>query len=239
LQLRPEREAQLVHLVASKQVDGVILLNGEMIGSDGLSIEDLNVPIVAVGVPAKSPIPAVLVQDRKAAADIARHLLKLGHRHFGYVTGPEGYVDNERWQGFMTTLAEAGISVESVPRYPGDFAGPSGIRAAELFLAEKDKPTAVFAVSDMMAIGFMRTLRAAGIDVPSDVSVVGFDGIEFAEYCEPRLTTMQQPSEAMGSEAARLLMRLIGGETIPQAERWKRLEVELLHGSSTAPPPKP
>ena len=81
----------------------------------------------------------------------------------------------------------------------------------------KRRPTAVFAISDMMAIGFMRAMYAAGLRVPDDVSVAGFDGIEFADYCEPPLTTVRQPREAMGRTAAELLVRLIRGEAIPAA----------------------
>jgi LacI family repressor for deo operon, udp, cdd, tsx, nupC, and nupG len=81
----------------------------------------------------------------------------------------------------------------------------------------------------------MRTLRAAGVVVPRDVSVVGFDGIEFADYCEPPLTTVRQPREAMGRAAAELLLRLIAGEEIPPAERIFRLDATLRPAASTAP----
>lgn len=236
LQGRPERETQLVHFVAAKQVDGVILLNGRMIGSETLRIDQLDVPIVAVGVPGERDIPAVLIDDREGASAVARHLLELGHRTFGYVTGPEGYVDTERWTGFATTLAGAGISSSEIIRYPGDFAAPSGAKAGTLFVESDKRPTAIFAISDMMAIGFMKTLRAAGIAVPGDVSIVGFDGIEFAGYCAPELTTIRQPSELMGFEAARLLIRLVDRDTIPPDERCKILNTELVTGASTAAP---
>ncbi len=236
LQARPERETQLVHLVAAKQVDGVILLNGQMIGSDTLRIDQLDVPIVAVGVPGENDIPAVLIGDREGASAVARHLLELGHRTFGYVSGPDGYVDTQRWTGFAMTLAEAGIASSEISRYPGNFTGSSGVKAGKLFVESGKRPTAVFAISDMMAIGFMKALRAADISVPGDVSIVGFDGIEFTGYCEPELTTVRQPSEQMGFEAARLLIRLVDRETIPADERRKTLNTEFVIGASTAPP---
>jgi LacI family repressor for deo operon, udp, cdd, tsx, nupC, and nupG len=238
LQQRPERETQLVHLVAAKQVDGVILLDGQMIGSDTLRIDQLDVPIVAVGVPGESDVPAVLIGDREGAAAVARHLLELGHRRFGYVAGPAGYVDTQRWAGFAGTLAEAGIAASEIARYPGNFTGPSGMQAGKLFVQSRNRPTAVFAISDMMAIGFMKTLLEAGVSVPGDVSIAGFDGIEFTGFCEPELTTIRQPSEQMGYEAARLLMRLVDGEAIPAAERCKILGTELIVRASTAAPAK-
>ena len=96
----------------------------------------------------------------------------------------------------------------------------------------------MFAVSDMMAIGFMRAVHAAGLTVPGDVSVAGFDGIEFADYCQPPLTTVRQPREAMGRAAAELLFRLLAGEAIPPAERTLRLEVTFRPAASTAAPPQ-
>ena len=184
-------------------------------------------------------VPAVLIDDRAAASAVARHLLDLGHRRFGYVSGPTGYVNTERWTGFMTTLSEAGIPASDIFCYPGNFTGPSGITAGQIFLQAPRRPTAVFAASDLMAFGFMKALRAGGIEIPEEVSVAGFDGIEFATYCAPELTTVRQPSGQMGYEAARLLMRLVDGETIPECELQKTLHTEFILGSSTLPPAAP
>ena len=126
--------------------------------------------------------------------------------------------------------------MRAIVRYEGDFHVASGVAAGRSFLATKRRPTAVFAISDMMAIGFMRAMYEAGLRVPDDVSVAGFDGIEFADYCEPPLTTVRQPREAMGRTAAELLVRLIRGEAIPAAARAQRLEVSLRPAGSTAPP---
>lgn len=233
------REHRLVDLVFSGQADGVLLLSGKMLHGAHRSLIDSGVPMVAIGMPQQAAtVPAVLVQDREGAAAVARHLLELGHRRFGYVGGPEGnYIEQERWAGFMGTLAAAGISASSVVRYPGDFHGASGVEAGRRFVASRrGRPTAVFAISDMMAIGFMRAVRAAGLSIPESVSVAGFDGIEFADYAEPPLTTVRQPRELMGREAAELLMRMIRGEPIPPETLIRRLEVGLRPAASTAPP---
>ena len=146
------------------------------------------------------------------------------------------HIELERWTGFTQALAAAGVSAKAIVRYDGDFHVASGVEAGRSFLAMKRRPTAVFAISDMMAIGFMRAMYAAGLRVPDDVSVAGFDGIEFADYCEPPLTTVRQPREAMGRTAAELLVRLIRGEAIPAAACAQRLEVSLRPAGSTAPP---
>jgi LacI family repressor for deo operon, udp, cdd, tsx, nupC, and nupG len=182
----------------------------------------------------------VLVREREAAAEVATHLLALGHRRFGYLAGPAGnYNERERWQGFATALAAAGIAPATVLRLVGDFHAASGLAAGRRFLAlpADRRPSALFAASDMMAIGFIRALREAGLAVPAAVSVVGFDGILLADYCSPPLTTVRQPREAMGRAAAGLLLRLLGGEPIPPEERARRLPAVLRPAGSTAPPP--
>lgn len=233
------KEQALVDLVRSGQADGVLLLNGHILRGKMGSLADSGVPMVAVSVPpASADLPAVLVEERAGATAVARHLLELGHRSFGYVTGPESsYIEAERWTGFHDTLAAAGIVSRSIIRFPGDFHVRSGHAAGEAFLRRRRRPTAVFAASDMMAIGFMRAVYAAGLSVPGDVSVAGFDGIEFADYCQPPLTTVRQPREAMGRAAAELLIRLLAGQTILPEERTIRLPVTLRPAASTAAPP--
>jgi LacI family transcriptional regulator, repressor for deo operon, udp, cdd, tsx, nupC, and nupG len=235
-----EKEARLVDLVFSGQVDGVLLLSGRMPESPARSLADAAVPIVAVSVPAAAAdLPAVLVQEQQGGVTAARHLLELGHRRFGYVSGPAGhFIDRERWAGFRRQLSDAGVPEGAIARFEGDFHVPSGLEAGQRFLGLPERPTAVFAASDMMAIGFIRAMHAAGLAVPHDVSVVGFDGIEFADYCEPPLTTVRQPREAMGRKAAELLVRLLAGEEIPQEERRLQLEVALRPAGSTGPPPR-
>jgi LacI family repressor for deo operon, udp, cdd, tsx, nupC, and nupG len=232
------KEQRLVDLVLSGQADGVLLLNGRILQGATHSLADAGVPIVAVSVPpADADVPAVLVQEREGAAAVATHLLALGHRRFGYVSGPPGHhIERERWSGFSETLEAAGTAPDTIARFQGDFHVLSGVAAGRSYLALQARPTAVFAISDMMAIGFMRAVHAAGLAVPGDVSVAGFDGIDFADYCEPPLTTVRQPREAMGREAAALLVRLIRGETIPPEVGILRLEVSLRPAASTAAP---
>ena len=235
----PEKESRLVDLVLAGQADGVILLNGRAPRGRLGSLAGSRVPVVAISVPSVHDLPVVLVREREASTAVANHLLALGHRRFGYIAGPENaYVDSERWAGVRDALVASGIAEASIRRYPGNFRLAAGVVAGRRFLAEAERPTAVFAVSDEMAIGFIRAVRDGGLDVPRDVSVAGYDGIEFAEYCEPRLTTVRQPRDQMGKAAAEILVRTMRGEALPPECRRFWLDGELRIGGSTAAPGK-
>ena len=236
----PEKERRLVDLAFSGGVDGVILLNGQIPETPERSLADSDVPTVAISVPSEDVgMPSVLVCERQAGAEVARHLLAQGHKSFGYVAGPKGnYCEVERWHGFCSSLEAAGISRSEIVRLEGDFGVKSGEQAAFTLCRRPlaERPTAVFAASDMMAIGLIRGLREEGLEVPSDISVVGYDGIIFADYCEPRLTTMKQPKLEMSEAAVELLMQAIKGKPLADADRMRRLKTTLRIGESTAPP---
>src|SRR5439155_24908628 len=113
-----------------------------------------------------------------AARAAVAHLAALGHRRIAYLAGPpENILEHERRTGFCEGLGDAGISQHQARFYPGDFTFRTGVAAARRYLAQRQRPTALFAANDEMAIGFMKTLRSDGVDVPGDMSVVGFDGI--------------------------------------------------------------
>lgn len=239
---REEQEPRLVRLAAAGQVDGMILLNGDILQAGGLRIDEMGVPLVALCIPASDNIPAVLVNDREGSAEVARHLLDLGHTRFGYLGGPAHNHNNiQRFAGFTAPLLAAGIPPEAITRYDGDFHIASGAAAGRAFVAQKTPPTAVYCASDMMALGFMNQVQAAGISVPGDVSVAGFDGIDIADYWVPALTTVAQPCEAMGRAAAMRLLGLLSARepenTDPQPLPLREeLAVTLRLAASTGPP---
>lgn len=242
---RAEQEPRIVNLVAAGQVDGMILLNGDILSDGSRRVDEMGIPIVGLCVPIEGNIPAVLVADRDGGAAVAEHFLALGHRRFGYVSGPDGnFNETERFGGYVDRLAAAGIPPAAVARYPGTFHVSSGAAAGERFLAEgRERPTAVFCASDMMAIGFMLKLQSHGVRVPADVSVVGFDGIELGAHWAPPLVTVEQPSEAMARAAAEAAVALLGkggGTPEPGADtaRLDPLPVRLRPGGSTAAPPR-
>ncbi|MBL8698284.1 MAG: LacI family DNA-binding transcriptional regulator [Alphaproteobacteria bacterium] len=232
------KEGRYVDLVFAGQVDGVLLLNGGIPASAGRGMAESGVPIVAAceAIP-KAPFPQVEIQNREASIAVAALLAQLGHRRFAYIAGPRGNVlEKERNAGFRKGLAAAGFDAASLVQFDGDFTFRAGADAARRFMAMQPRPTAVYAANDEMAIGFLKAVRAAGIQVPRDVSVVGFDGIDYADYAEPTLTTVRQPRNALGATAAGLLIDLMTGKTRAKPGL-TRLEISLLVRGSTGPAP--
>ena len=233
------REAQMVDIVRAGQVDGVLLLNGRVPRGGGQRLTEAGVPIVAVceAVPG-ARFPQVDVGNRVAARAAVAHLVALRHRRLAYIGGPPGNVlEQERQAGFREGVAEAADQGVEACYLPGDFTFAAGAAAATGLLAMRARPTGVFAANDEMAIGLLKTLRRAGLDVPGTLSVVGFDGIAFADYVEPTLTTFSQPRRALGAQGAGLLLRAMQGEMIPAEQSRIRLPATLLVRDSTGPAP--
>jgi LacI family repressor for deo operon, udp, cdd, tsx, nupC, and nupG len=236
-----EREARYVDLCTSGQVDGVLLLTGRVpVGHGGRSMVDTGVPMVALcaAIPELAG-PSVVVDDRLASGRVARHLVGLGHRRFGYARGPEGnFNEIHRFAGFTAELEACGIAADTVRTWPGLFDMKSGVAVGKAFLelAAEARPTAVFLACDALAIGFMKTVMTAGVRVPEDVSVVGFDGIDYAEFYQPALTTIRQPRHEIGRRGTSLLLARLrdGGAALP--EGMVEVAAEFVPGASTAPP---
>ncbi len=231
-----DKEARYVDLAAAGQVDGVLLLCGHVPKGANRSLDDANVPIVAVcEVIPGAAIPQVEVDNRAASRDAVRHLVDLGHRRIGYLSGPPGNVlDKARRAGFLDVLG----SSRPAAIWEGDFTFAAGVRAAKdlIGMPASRRPTAVFAANDEMAIGFLKTVHAAGLKVPGDISIVGFDAIEYAEYCEPTLTTVYQPRLEIGMRAAEQLVHLMTAPGIGSSNII-RLETKLLVRGSTGAVP--
>ena len=235
LDKRREKEGEFAELVFAGQVDGVLLLNGRLLAARGRTIDAAGVPLVAAceGIP-RARIPQVEAQNREAARDAVLYLAALGHRRFAYLSGPKSNIlERERAAGFRDGLKAVGLPVDAAACFAGDFTFPTGVAAAKNFLAMPHRPTAVFAANDEMAISFLKTVHDAGLRVPRDVSIVGFDGIEYADYCEPPLTTLRQPRRALGAAAATALVDLMTGRHQPEPRQ--RLPVELLVRGSSGP----
>ncbi|MBI1773884.1 MAG: LacI family DNA-binding transcriptional regulator [Proteobacteria bacterium] len=234
------KEARYVDLVSAGQVDGVLLLNGHIPEGNGRNLRDANVPMVAAceRIPG-ADFPQVEIRNREAARRVIAHLVTLGHRRFGYISGPSNNIlERERAAGFREGLADAGLPLTSASFFDGDFTFRTGAEAARVVLAMDVRPTAIFAANDEMAIGFLKTVHAAGLRIPADLSIVGFDAIEYADYCEPTLTTVHQPRHTIGATAAAQLVELMSGRA-RREPRVTRLDASLLLRQSTGPAPAP
>lgn len=203
----------------TKRVDAILVLSLKPSPEELASLEALGKPVTIVG--ADQPgLATVRIDDALAARTATRHLLDLGHRRIGYVGGStEGVLDFtapiERVAGYRASLAEAGVPHDPALEVDGEFTLAGGVRAADTLLDLPDRPTAIFAASDEMAIGALRAARERGLRVPEDLSVIGIDDHEMADFFD--LTTVAQPVHEQGRVAAQqVLSALAGGDWRPE-----------------------
>ena len=182
-----------------------------------------------------APVPTVGSNNWNGGLLATRHLIALGHRRIAVISGPEGVLcSRARVAGFRSAHDEAGLPVdEDLVRY-GNFYVDAGFQHATELLSRPNRPTAIFAGSDMQAMGVMRAARRLGLDVPTDVSVIGYDNIPVAAWIGPGLTTVNQPLREMATTATRMLLDLARGAE-PSTTRID-LVTELVVRESTAPP---
>lgn len=214
-------ERHILDLAVGGSVRGALILSSQLPVSDNRSLAESGIPIVSLLLDMSAiSIPSVVTNDRQAMRQATEQLVRLGHKRFFYIAGPVGnYHDVERFSGVFDALNEAGIPIDHVVRSSGalpfEYGFQSGLEAAHMFAQLDQKPTAVIATSDDMAISFMSTVQVMGWRIPHDLSVVSFDGSPISEYCLPSLSTIQQPIEALGEAAASLLIaRIEAPETL-------------------------
>ena len=233
------RERFFERMPVRKRVDGLLVLCLPLTDAEIDSVRALDLPVAVVG----STVPgfaSVRIDDVAGAETAVDHLVGLGHRRIGLISGtpdePMHFTAPvERRRGYRRALRRAGISPDPSLDVPGHFTPAGGRAAMERLLLLPDPPTAVVAESDEMAYGAMRAIRGAGLTVGVDVSVVGFDNHDLADLLE--LTTIAQPVLRQGDLAARALLAALG-PTAP-APRAQTVPTELMVRASTGPPPRP
>jgi DNA-binding LacI/PurR family transcriptional regulator len=245
LQLVSPLRGSLARAIGRATVDGFVAIG---LSSDHPEVEEIRragLPMVVVDSTWLPDRPAIDVDDEKGSREAAEHLTALGHRRvlvLGIEAPPPDHVPHpdsvmsRRLRGYRAGLAAAGIELADDQIVSGSATIESGracfVRAWKAGL----RPTAVLAMSDAIAIGAMRAMRDLGLEVPTDVSVVGFDDIEIAQYVDPPLTTVHQPVRLKGEEAVRLLLAVIDGQE--PTETHATLATKLVVRESTAPPPR-
>jgi LacI family repressor for deo operon, udp, cdd, tsx, nupC, and nupG len=235
---REDREAYYAGLVETRQADGIIQLHPRLPKAARGAGGTLEIPMVnACEYIENAPCPRVGIDNVAAAREITEYLLKLGHRRIGVVLGPNtSPLTSDRLRGYKLALRAARIAPDVTLIAEGDFTMSSGRAAAEKLFATKHPPTAVFCFNDEMALGVIRFLKSTGRSVPQDVSVVGFDDIEFASFCDPPLTTIEQPTREIGNKAMSLLFDLLNGAKAEPSLH--TLPARLIIRDSAAPPPQ-
>ncbi|ADH66253.1 MULTISPECIES: LacI family DNA-binding transcriptional regulator [Nocardiopsis] len=191
-------------------VDGALLISLHSDNPLSARLDEAGVPVVHGGRPhsPEQPAPYCVDIDNIGGARMAiRHLLERGCRRVAAITGPlDMNAGVERLRGYREVMAAAGLEVDDRLVVQGDFSVEGGAEAMERLLGTGLEPDAVFAASDMMALGGLRVLRARGLRVPEDVALVGYDDTVMAQHSDPPLTTIHQPTVQMGQEMARLLV---------------------------------
>jgi LacI family transcriptional regulator len=211
-------------------VDGAVLVTPTVVDVH------YGAPIVAVD-PHSGPtsLPTIESDNLRGAELATEHLLGLGHRRIAMLTGrPDLESAHLREQGYRRAMAAAGIDVDERLVKVGGYVAATSTAAARELLAADDPPSAVFAANDVSAIATIEVARELGMEVPRDLSVMGFDNIPESALCSPPLTTVQQPIRRMGHDAIELLIRLIRGEPVERTH--VTLDTDLVVRRSTAAP---
>jgi LacI family transcriptional regulator len=209
----PDARQRYLHAVHRHNLDGLVIIDNGDRDPAVLALADADVPCVALDLRVVGAMSTYVTSDNAGGAALAaRHLVERGHRRIATITGPQRtWPGAERLTGFRAALAGAGLELPGAYVVEGDFYLDGGHAAMRRLLALAEPPTAVFAAGDEMAIGAMRAVTEAGLRVPEDVAVVGFDDIDVAALVPPGLTTIAQDKAGFGTAAAAALVAMLRG----------------------------
>ena len=237
----PQRETEFLRMLANQPVCGIIACGSRISTDDLIAIRcHLNTPMITLNRTLRMPnIACIIVDLKNATYRAARHLIDLNHTRIGFLTGPsKSETSLARRAGMEAALAEAGLALRpewcplSFPDVDGGFQAMSAVLA----LPPENRPTAVIAYNDLMALGVLHAVRSHGLRVPEDISVVGIDNIAMAAHSNPPLTTISTPKHRMGRMAVQQLRRMMEGHP-PPGEGYTLVECPLIVRESTAPAP--
>jgi len=230
----PEREKKVVRSFAERRVDGIVVAASRVGALYVPLLSEMKVPIVLLNNQHPGEfVHSVVIDNVEGSRQATKHLIDLGHRRIAYLGDRFGYQsDTERFSGYRRALDEAGVPFLPELVVHGDGKADAASQAMEKLLALEEPPEAVFCYNDMTALGALRLIRLHGLQVPQDISLVGFDDLFLASYVQPPLTTVRQPMHRMGMLAMESLLRVMAGET---AGETIRVSAELIVRESTAP----
>lgn len=232
---RPHQE--WMDAVLARRPLGVILVLSTLDRSQRHQLESRSIPFVVLDTAGEPPVgvPTVGSNNWNGGYLATQHLTELGHRRIAIISGPEELLcSRARIDGFRSALGQAGVTADETLVTHGTFEVDAGYEHGRRLLARPDRPTAIFAGSDLQAIGVLRAAAELGLDVPGDVSVVGYDNLPITQWFTPALTTVNQPLRVMAATATGMLAEIARGES-PVLSRID-LATDLVVRESTAAP---
>jgi len=229
------KDYSFVRHCQSRNVEGVVVFGFQRDDMDFAELVEAGLPTVFIDLDIREGRAGYITSDnREAAAGVVDYLFGLGHRRIAYLSGnKDSYANVHRFEGYRSGMAARGLPYREEHVAPGDYTRETGYRGMQHLLALPEPPTAVVCCSDMSAMGAIDAIQDAGLSVPGDVSVVGFDDIEMAAYVRPALTTVRQDMASIGRRAVELLDELIGDDQLAGPEAI--LPTELVVRESTGP----
>jgi LacI family transcriptional regulator len=209
----PQAEVSAVHDLMSRAVDGIIFVQTWNQGANEI-LDLANKPYVFIHRLFGQSISNSVIPDEEYGARLAtRHLINLGHRRIAHISGPDHYyTSSERLTAYQAELQSHGIADDPGLVVKGNWEVESGYDAGKVLLQRTPAPTAIFAANDLMALGAIYAAQEAGLRVPEDLAVVGYDNRNFAGFVQPAITTVTLPVYEMGQRGAQLLLEHLGGE---------------------------
>jgi LacI family transcriptional regulator len=212
----PLAAATILSFIREVQCEGLVLTPPF---SDNLALvaavqaQECRVFCIAGGPEVAKIAPTLGIDDRCAGYDIGCHLLALGHRRFGFIHGLVQHISAEsRFEGFLAAVTEHGLGADAVTSERGNFTFRSGIECAQRILDRPDRPTAIVCANDDMAAGALLAAHKAGLEIPGEIAITGFDDTPVSEIVWPPLTTVHQPLRRMGERAVERLTQIIAAE---------------------------
>ena len=228
-----EREA--VEFLTRRRVDGIINMPVDEEGNHLKRFQKTGKPIVLIDRKIQGiNCDSVLVDNKKAAEDAVRYFIERGHRNIGIIGGPEEvFTAQERMAGYYKALEGAGIPVSDSLIWHGDYTIQGGVRGLEELVQNNPEMTAVFVTNYEMTMGAMIGVNELGIRIPEQLSMIGFDNLQFARACNPKLTIVAQPTDGIAREVAKVMLNHLenAGETSGELFS-EKLETEIIAGKS-------
>ena len=210
----PERELACVRTLREKRVDAVIVTSSRVGNLYVSLLEELGIPVVLINNQHEGRyVYSVRTDNRRGGHLIGEHFFSLGHRRIAYVSGPpNAHSSLERLEGCRLALQERGLDIPDEWVVPGDGCTEGGEAGANLLLRCSPRPTAIFCYNDMTATGALQAIKSAGLRVPGDLSLIGYDDIAFAAFVDPPLTTVAQAKYTLGQRAMDMTLNLLNGQ---------------------------